>query len=614
MKKRIISILSFLPILLLLAGCSQEMESVFNTSSREVTLTACMPSEEAATRVGLTQASASLDLIANWQNDDQLKVYVVQDDKMFEVGNVAVGNISYSGKQASFSFTLPSGVNVSKDYQVYAFCGIDGVVDKGSGNSWDVFCNMELKRTELSSLKAPLFGEAKMNTKSNGILQMRHFATYELLHVKNSSNTQISFRHVGFEVERPWYCASAGINFHSYEDNTNIPSEWDGDYESETVSIPAGGSACIISCYLPSGYKMQNAYLQASINGEMVTSTNKKSSDITIERAHAYHQYVTWDGKELKYDNGDITAEKIISIEPGTINFGTIDFGTSKTEQFVVSNMGNTDLTFCIESTHGVFDIADSGKDIILHVGEHKTINVLFTPLETNLLYSQNVFITSDAMNGTQVLKLSGQAEESRIGQVIPDEMREQMEPYIHIYDGSNPPNIEGDYLVSPAMLYYDSKTQLGLDYGYQFSDSYIRFLHQNMIQNTLDYEEKQGSSVSEGKGAFISGEGDKFSVFFNTESIIYRSGFNIYTKEALVISGIKTNDGIKDLEYAFVMVEKNNDLDDELMDVGAFRVIIDGDYISYFNPWSYIKGGMSKRNNVDISMPMILEKLKVKH
>ena len=346
----------------------------------------------------------------------------------------------------------------------------------------------------------------------------------------------------------------------------------------------------------------------------MVTSTNKKSSDITIERAHAYHQYVTWDGKELKYDNGDITAEKIISIEPGTINFGTIDFGTSKTEQFVVSNMGNTDLTFCIESTHGVFDIADSGKDIILHVGEHKTINVLFTPLETNLLYSQNVFITSDAMNGTQVLKLSGQAEESRIGQVIPDEMREQMEPYIHIYDGSNPPNIEGDYLVSPAMLYYDSKTQLGLDYGYQFSDSYIRFLHQNMIQNTLDYEEKQGSSVSEGKGAFISGEGDKFSVFFNTESIIYRSGFNIYTKEALVISGIKTNDGIKDLEYAFVMVEKNNDLDDELMDVGAFRVIIDGDYISYFNPWSYIKGETSKRNNVEISMPMILEKLNVKH
>lgn len=715
MKKRIFNILSFLPIMLLLAGCTEEVESLLGSSSREVTLNAFMPSGEPQTRVGLSQSNGSLDLIASWQNGDQLQVYVVQDNQKFEVGKVDVGNISNSGKQASFSFTLPKGVDVAKDYHIYAFCGINGYVEKSNVNGWDVFCNMDMTRTKLDDFKAPMFGEAEMNSKSSGILQMRHFATYELLHVKNTTNSQISFRHFGFDSDLQWYCARAGVSFNSYDDFISLPSVWDSDYESETLSIAAGSTASIISCYLPSSYKMKNAYLYANINGEMVKSANKKSSNIDIERAHAYHLYVTWDGKELKFDNGDITEEKIIAVSTEEIDFGPVDVGSTGTGKFVVSNKGNTDLTFYVEETHGVFDIPESGKNIVLAAGKDMPFDVMFKPTEPDKNYSLVVYIGSDAMNGsqyltlkgssnkvtekkiavepsyidfgsvavetsktesfvvhnigadavtfrientygdfnipesgmtyiveggrsvtfsvtftpqyadvvydrsvaiysdadngTQYLRLIGQSVENRIGQVIPDDIRDQMDPYIHIYDGANPPNIEGDYLMSPVMLYYDSETGKGLEANKKYMDTYLRFTNQDMRQNTIDYQEKEGTRISEGKGAFISGEGNKFSVFFNVESVNYEDGYNIYTKEALVISGIKTESGIKDLEYAFVIVEKNNDIYHELMDVGDFRVVIDGDYMSYYSPWSYAKKKMTPRVKIGSGKLMRLEK-----
>lgn len=185
--------------------------------------------------------------------------------------------------------------------------------------------------------------------------------------------------------------------------------------------------------------------------------------------------------------------------------------------------------------------------------------------------------------------------EYSRIDHVIPPDIRDQMDPYITIYDGNNPPNIEGEFVISPSELTYNS---VG-DYpaGHIFADTYIKFLNQDMHANTLDYREKQASSTQTGEGAFISGEGNNFSVFFNTDGISHYSDYDISYKTALIISGTKTSDGISNLQYAFVMVDKSDDPKPHIIPIGAFRVIKDGDGFSPTTSWASFNRRMQQRS-----------------
>jgi len=570
--------------MLLLAGCSQTeslSDAPADVSPQSVTATVQMPATE-LTRATVSEYNNSLDLKTLWQNGDELQLIITQDDKKYELGNIPVTNIDSNGKSASLTFNVPAGVNPGKGYTLYAFSGIKG--DVSYVDLWYPYCHSLLARTEIGKFAVPLFCQVKVNNECP-VLQLQHFETYELLHIKNTSKSYIWFRHDGFIADNPWYRGNTDVLLTSNWDPTNLSNDWKGEAQSEVIEIPASGEVCIISSYLPSGYKMKDAYLQASINGSSVTSTNKKSSDLTVERAHAYHLYATWNGSELTFDNGDVETEKYIAVSPSKINFGKLAVGDGKSETFTVSNTGTASLTFMIQKTEGDFTIAESGKNMTLNVGESKAFTVVFKPTTPDLDIMQTVAITSDAINGTQYLELYGQSEKERIEQVIPIEIREKMEPYINIYDGSNPPNIEGSFVVSEAVLSHDSKN--GFEVGHKFNDIFVRFMNQNMINNTLDYEEKESKSKSSGTGCFISGEGDNFSVFFNTEGEVYYD-YTISLKEALVISGTKTPDGIKNLQYAFVIVDKSSDPDKHVMGVGDFRVIIDKDGLAESCSWSY--------------------------
>ncbi len=173
-----------------------------------------------------------------------------------------------------------------------------------------------------------------------------------------------------------------------------------------------------------------------------------------------------------------------------------------------------------------------------------------------------------------------------RIRTVVPEEYLEDIAPYIPIHNGNNPPKIEGQFLMSPLTLVHSSGG--GYEPGDVFNDLYLMFYNQDMKNNTLDYMEAQASSSATGTGAFISGEGNDFTVFFNTEGINHYSDYDINTKKALILSGTKTSEGIKDLYYTFVMVDKSNDPKNHIVDVGTFRVFYDSDGLSvptnYFN------------------------------
>ena len=324
-----------------MVGCSEIDSMMSGFSEKRITLSVQMPTED-NTRVSLTQAENSKDLIARWQEDDEVQVFFRQDNNVYEGGKVKVTGISQDGKSASLNLDLPGMINQTKPFFIYCFTGIDGQVRDVDNGVWYPYCRMDVTRSLKTKFKAPMFAQVDVpsafsdgdfnggaggggNSWENGgssqegaggggggswgavnfAAHFKHIGTYEVLHLKNTSTKKVSVVHCGFETKLPWYQDYAGVDLVDSYDYTKLPSEWDGDNESPALEIPAGTEGVFLSSYMPSGFKVEDAQLVTRIDGVVVKSSNKKSSNVSIQRRHAYHMYATWDGKELKLDQGD---------------------------------------------------------------------------------------------------------------------------------------------------------------------------------------------------------------------------------------------------------------------------------------------------------------------
>ena len=168
-----------------------------------------------------------------------------------------------------------------------------------------------------------------------------------------------------------------------------------------------------------------------------------------------------------------------------------------------------------------------------------------------------------------------------RLPQIVPEEILDKLEEHdVPIYNGVTPPNVEGSYYVDPFVtVYCEDYGYGGYETGFVIASQYIQFYNINTKDNTLDYYGFSTTGHCEtGAGAFVSGCGNNFTVFFNTIGETY----GVCHKTALLISGTKTSSGIKDFYYAFVMVEKGADPDNVIMKEGIFRVFKDQDGMSY--------------------------------
>ena len=586
-KIQSIALWAFMPLLLLVTSCTNTDEGVgISSSGHDMTLSVIMP-DEGTTRVGIEPYGDSKNFITQWDDADEVQVFITQGNQCYSIGKVGVKNISEDKKNASITFELPESLDFSKSYSIHALSGIEGKMVQ-NGATWYPQCAAELYRNVLTYFNAPLYCKMDVDDDLNPTLQFKHIGTYEILHFTNATDKTIKFEHRGFDVEKPWYYKKA-VGYLLPKGGVALDTDATiyGDIESEFYYVAAGQTTMLVSWYIPTQNKMSGAELKATIDGAPLKSANKKSSDIEIEIGHAYHMYATWNGSELTFDNGDVPevpTQKIISIDPNRLEFDmlAVDQGASKT--FKVSNTGTAALTYKIAATSGDFSIAGSGKEVTLQPNSSDEYMVVFKPTIEDHQYSQTVEITSDASNGTQYLTLTGSSEKKRIDHVIPPEYKDELDPYITIYEGANPPNIEGIYLMSPDELKYDATFQFEI--GHVFSDMYLHFYNQDMINNTIDYQEKQSKSEGTGEGCFISGEDNKFTVYFNVDEVTHYSKYEIYVKKAVIISGILTDDGIKDLEYGFIFVEKSDDPDKYLINPGDFRIIKDGDGMGSKTTW----------------------------
>lgn len=167
----------------------------------------------------------------------------------------------------------------------------------------------------------------------------------------------------------------------------------------------------------------------------------------------------------------------------------------------------------------------------------------------------------------------------------------------MHIWEGVNPPSMITDtlqvpngtdengnvvyravtsaqFVCSPELLVYASDAaESHLNPGDRALDTYFAFVGQSTA-NVVQYYEREGSSFSYAKDAQITGEGDNFTIYFYEDGS-FEDGKTF--RKATIVSGTWSDEGIKDYEICFLMLDKQ-DSNGELMHVNNYRVYRDGD------------------------------------
>ena len=310
----------FLGLILLVVLVSCNDESYYYNSSRHVVITAELPDAH-QTRACLIQKEGSLDMIAQFK-DDKISVLAEQDGKTYKInGSDFWGNIplviSENKKSCTFEFDLREEIDPNRPYKLH---GVNSVMTTVIGTISDE----ESAATAVGSLYreeglngVPLYFEVE-DGRDISKVEFKHFTAYEILHVTNISDEPIVFQYGGYEADELWYYYCYQIIFHNGVEIFGNDNYQGNGYGSQTVIAP-GETKDFLSCYIPTGKKMVNAKLRASVNGNEIYSSNTKSSDVDIKVGNAYHLYATWNGKELKFkENGnvEIPTEGLVAYYP----------------------------------------------------------------------------------------------------------------------------------------------------------------------------------------------------------------------------------------------------------------------------------------------------------
>ena len=159
----------------------------------------------------------------------------------------------------------------------------------------------------------------------------------------------------------------------------------------------------------------------------------------------------------------------------------------------------------------------------------------------------------------------------------IPDDILEEIRNNGQvIHEGFNPPKLKGKYLMSIQTL-VSSNFPDAFTPGHTFVDLTLEFLNFNTNSLTLTVKIEEGGQllVGGGKGSFISGEGNDFTIFVENKAKD-DSGHELIQAE--VYSGTLDANGIINLQRSLFMINDNGDPAGKYIENGQGRLIIDGD------------------------------------
>ena len=152
---------------------------------------------------------------------------------------------------------------------------------------------------------------------------------------------------------------------------------------------------------------------------------------------------------------------------------------------------------------------------------------------------------------------------------IIPEATLRQMKDQgMPIHEGTNPPNIEGIYLLDNLRFHYSSDPDDDFKKGDGTAKYKYKFYDQKGVKVKSDYKEVRFRETATGTGVIISGSGSKFTAFVEHSAVT----LGVRNKDVYILSGEITSGGIKNLVLTLTVTEKQ-DTGNQIMKVGVYRI-----------------------------------------
>lgn len=451
-------------MLILFTGCAEnEIENEQPTpdaEGRTLVITASMPDESPQTRLSLTPDTESKDIIVKWKAGDVINLVFDQGTSVKEGTPITLTqqNISSDGKTATFTITIPQGINVNNQCTIYAVHGAtyqlymyDYVVVNVSPVGFSLL-------TALNNV--PVSGRVEVNNLLFPItIGLEHLGLLQCLNFKNSSGSDF--------IITPTLVKNGGISwYHTYSGGTTAPhynlyNQQVSDFTvtpstTAAVTIQAGETVLLAQWIMPKNVNTPEIKLNAQPDvGQPIVSANcKPARSSAMQKGKAYHLYALWDGTNLYFTgNNTFTPPPTGDLmhADGGNNFIGVVYSKGGGDQNVYYNSTQDGNTWLGETSLG------TGSEARIAIDGSNHPHVVFTTADHKIAYMKH-----DGTSWSTVYIVSNNVGST--GECSKPDIDVDGNGYAHIsYTDTKGGDLKAGYLSDlPNIMYAENKTNSG--------------------------------------------------------------------------------------------------------------------------------------------------------
>ena len=181
----------------------------------------------------------------------------------------------------------------------------------------------------------------------------------------------------------------------------------------------------------------------------------------------------------------------------------------------------------------------------------------------------------------TTVILLGEEAYIEKITDVIPDTLQHVFEEYFGtIPSGYIPPNVEGEYIISPKQRIFSNVPEDNWPLDIIEPDINITMSKQHNRECILQLKEATETLTDT---VYITGYDNLFTVYYTEEKTLQHSGYEHYITRNVIFKGEMTDYGIKNLKIASIIVNADDNSHGNIIQYkrGDFFLYEDGDNLS---------------------------------
>lgn len=192
-----------------------------------------------------------------------------------------------------------------------------------------------------------------------------------------------------------------------------------------------------------------------------------------------------------------------------------------------------------------------------------------------------SLFFSCTENDSTTVVLLGKETYVQKMTEVIPDTLISVFENYFGaIPSGYIPPNIEGEYIVSPKRRIFSNVSQDNWPLDIVEPDFSMTLSRQHNRECIMQLNEASSTLTDT---VYISGYDNMFSIYYTEDKTLQHSGYEHNITRNIILKGEITESGIKNLKIASIIVKAYDNSNGNIIQYksGDFFLYEDGDKFS---------------------------------